>query len=205
MIATSSSRRASAQDRAPYRLPWTVTNNPSGWIEVTTHCQLRCPGCYRGTGLPGWTPAHRPLREVMLEIDTLCRDRNIQALSISGGEPLLYPKLNNVVRHARSRNLEVLILSNGIALDTDRLHQLRDLGVSRMLLHIERNQQRAELDDEENVVFVINTPVLSENGEWNVCDGCPDAMLWKGNLIPSCLLQKAEAGEPVPILGCCES
>ena len=31
-----------------YRLPWTKENNPTGWIEVTTFCQLKCPGCYRG-------------------------------------------------------------------------------------------------------------------------------------------------------------
>ena len=31
-----------------YRLPWSKEDNPSGWIEVTTFCQLKCPGCYRG-------------------------------------------------------------------------------------------------------------------------------------------------------------
>ena len=31
-----------------YLLPWSVTDNPNGWIEPTTYCQLKCPGCYRG-------------------------------------------------------------------------------------------------------------------------------------------------------------
>lgn len=24
-----------------------MTDNPGGWIEVTDHCNLHCPGCYR--------------------------------------------------------------------------------------------------------------------------------------------------------------
>ena len=34
-----------------------------------------------------------------------------------------------------------------------------------------------------------------KNGEWDVCKGCPDAMMYEGKLIPSCLLERVRAGE----------
>jgi hypothetical protein len=36
--------------------------------------------------------------------------------------------------------------------------------------------------------LVIRGPVKSESG-WDLCDGCPDAMYYKGKLIPSCILE----------------
>jgi hypothetical protein len=53
---------------------------------------------------------------------------------------------------------------------------------------------------QSHTVFVVNTPVRRPTGEWDFCDGCPDAMLWKGRLIPSCMLERAKAGENVPTL-----
>ena len=39
-------------------LPWSETDNPNGWIEPTTYCQLKCPGCYRGLDRQGYVSAH---------------------------------------------------------------------------------------------------------------------------------------------------
>jgi hypothetical protein len=44
------------------------------------------------------------------------------------------------------------------------------------------------------LVLVINSPT-KKNGEWDVCKGCPDAMMYDGKLIPSCLLERVKAGE----------
>ncbi len=27
-----------------YRLPFTKNDNPNGWVEITTDCNLKCPG-----------------------------------------------------------------------------------------------------------------------------------------------------------------
>ena len=42
--------------RALYRMPFSTTDNPIGWLEVTDVCNIHCRGCYRqhSTG-------HRPL------------------------------------------------------------------------------------------------------------------------------------------------
>ena len=30
-----------------YRFPWSMNDNPQGWVEVTDICNLHCRGCYR--------------------------------------------------------------------------------------------------------------------------------------------------------------
>jgi len=31
-----------------YKLPWKELDNPNGWLEPTTYCNICCLGCYRG-------------------------------------------------------------------------------------------------------------------------------------------------------------
>src|SRR3972149_5333251 len=85
-----------------YRLPWTTFNNPNGWIEPTTYCQLACPGCYRGLDLPNPTRKNTDLVLIKKEIDHLIKIRKIKILAIAGGEPLMYPQLNTNSRNAPS-------------------------------------------------------------------------------------------------------
>ncbi len=30
-----------------YRFPWSLNDNPIGWLEVTDICNIHCKGCYR--------------------------------------------------------------------------------------------------------------------------------------------------------------
>jgi MoaA/NifB/PqqE/SkfB family radical SAM enzyme len=133
-----------------YRLPWTGRNSPNGWVEPTTHCQLKCPQCYRLIDRPGFRPAHRPIEEMEAEVDELIRRRNLQSLSISGGEPLLHPDLDRLIRYARHRGLQVVLLTNGILLDRSRVERLRDLDVARVMVHVESIQSRPGCETEED-------------------------------------------------------
>jgi len=125
-----------------HRLPWSAHDNPNGWIEPTTRCQLRCPGCYRGCDAPDFEGGHRPVADVKEEIDELIDRRRISALSIAGGEPLLYPDLDEIIAHGRARGLEVQLVSNGIGLVDERLRELRRLGLARVCIHVDRHQGR---------------------------------------------------------------
>ena len=61
-----------------YKLPFSKHNNPNGWIEPTTFCQLKCPHCYRGADKDNFKPTHRDIKEVLSEVDELIKIRNIQ-------------------------------------------------------------------------------------------------------------------------------
>ncbi|MBU0628439.1 MAG: radical SAM protein [Nanoarchaeota archaeon] len=126
-----------------YKLPWTREDNPNGWIEPTTYCQIKCPGCYRGLGENSRKQEHQDIESLKKEIDFLTEKRNIQSLSIAGGEPLMYPDLNLLVKYASGKGLKIKIYTNGLLLDKGRLKELKELGVTEFVIHIDRHQQRS--------------------------------------------------------------
>ena len=126
-----------------YTLPWTMSDNPNGWLEPTTRCQLACPDCYRRLDVPGHRANDRPISELCDEVDRLIELRNVQTLTIAGGEPLIYPDLDNLIRFAVSRHLNVQVITNGILLDEQRIRSLSAAGVTRVMIHVDRRQGRS--------------------------------------------------------------
>lgn len=93
-----------------YRLPWKEEDNPNGWIEPTTFCQLKCPGCYRGLDKINPKYVHEYLDKMKRQIDYFIKYRNIQTLSVAGGEPLLYPKIKRIIELCPEQRIENLDL-----------------------------------------------------------------------------------------------
>ncbi len=125
-----------------FKFPWSANNNPHGWIEVTTFCQLACPGCYRGLSLPNPTRVHEKLEKLKKDVDSLIKIRKIKVLSIAGGEPLLYPQLLDIVRYAKKQKLLVRMLTNGQSLTKIRLIELKKAGVNNVVIHVAQYQNR---------------------------------------------------------------
>lgn len=134
-----------------YKLPFSKCNNPNGWIEPTTFCQLKCPFCYRGCDQTDHKPEHKKIRDVLSEVDDLIRIRNIQTLTIAGGEPLLYPDLDQLIGYAISKKLNVMINTNGILIEKERLKELKKLGVTRIVIHVDKYQHREATNTESGV------------------------------------------------------
>jgi len=131
-----------------FKLPWSKHNNPIGWIEATTYCQLACPGCYRGLAFPNPKRIHEDIKKLKADIDKLIEIRNVKVLLIAGGEPLLYPKLDEVISYAVSRELKVCLVTNGAALTEKRLQELEKLGVSEIMVHLAQYQKRTNYTNE---------------------------------------------------------
>lgn len=140
--------------RQLYLLPWTRDDNPNGWIEPTTYCQLQCPFCYRGLDRDGFRPAHEDLAEMKRQVDDLVTRRRVRTVSIAGGEPLVYPHLDELIAHVRSRGAEAMLVTNGIRLDEKLVRHLRDLGVARVVIHVDRHQGRKGVATEADAIRV---------------------------------------------------
>jgi hypothetical protein len=132
-----------------YKLPWTREDNPNGWIEPTTHCQLKCPFCYRGADQDGFVGVHQRLNDVKNEIDELILRRRVHTVTIAGGEPLMYPHLDETIGYIRSKDVEVMILTNGVRLDEAMVRRLKGRGVKRIVVHIDKHQGRPGITTEE--------------------------------------------------------
>ena len=135
-----------------YRLPWTDTDNPNGWLEPTTFCQLKCPGCYRGLDKDDAPRIHESLSEMKRHVDRFIAERNVQTLSIAGGEPLLYPKLGELVSYIKSKRVRVKLFTNGVALCRTTLRRIKEYGVDECIIHVDKFQKRlGEVSTEEDM------------------------------------------------------
>lgn len=132
-----------------YRLPYSKNDNPNGWIEITTFCNLRCPGCYRGCDRKDNDARHEPLEEVKQTIREMQHIRNCQIISISGGEPLLHPDLNEIVKFIKDSGMIPFIHTNGKLLDTALIKTLKMNGLGGLIIRVDslsRNRKNSESD-----------------------------------------------------------
>jgi uncharacterized Fe-S cluster-containing radical SAM superfamily protein len=129
----------SIQRERLYRFPWSRTDNPGGWIEVTDECDLACPACYRST-LEG----HVPVEEIKSDILKLKKHLNCDCIAIAGGEPLLYPDIVDVVEFITKNDLKSRILTNGQNLTWDLAKNLKNAGLTGISFHVDSKQSRLE-------------------------------------------------------------
>lgn len=127
------------QDRKKmYKMPWSTTDNQGGWIEVTDHCDLSCPGCYRKK-LEG----NKSISTIKQEILQCQEITNCDAMVIAGGEPLLHPDIVEVVKFVADHGMKPLMLSNGTNFSEKLARELATAGLKRIHLHVDSRQNRA--------------------------------------------------------------
>ena len=92
-------------------------------LHPTRRCNLRCRHCYSGSG-----PEVREALALPLLIDALAdlRDEGYSVVSLSGGEPLLYGELFDLLAGAKRLGLKTTLTSNGMLLTRDKLGRLKD-------------------------------------------------------------------------------
>jgi uncharacterized radical SAM superfamily Fe-S cluster-containing enzyme len=88
-------------------------------VEITDHCNLRCPTCYAGSGPERLT--HRSLAQVEAMLDAvIASEGEADVVQISGGEPTLHPQFFEIMEAARARPIKHLMLNtNGIRIAQD--------------------------------------------------------------------------------------
>jgi hypothetical protein len=122
-----------------YRMPWSLNDNPIGWLEITDVCNIYCKGCYR-RNLEG----HRSLDEIRQDLEFYKKWRNCDNISIAGGEPLVHPQIIEIVAMIREMGMKPLLLSNGEALIDDKpfLKELKRAGALGFTFHVDTMQYR---------------------------------------------------------------
>jgi radical SAM protein with 4Fe4S-binding SPASM domain len=101
-------------------IPFTRPDSIS--IDLTTECNLTCRHCYLSC-----SPNQGDFMEsdlVFQMLDDLKRkfgDTDCINIRYTGGEPLLHPKLKELVSYTRRNNFPVTIVTNGVLLTKDKL------------------------------------------------------------------------------------
>ena len=101
-------------------------------LVVTRRCNLSCAYCneYDKVSSPV------DLEALQQRVDNLA-SRGISIITLSGGEPLLHPQLEEVVRHIRSRGVMATVITNGYLLTRKRIEQLNAAGLDYLQISID--------------------------------------------------------------------
>ena len=86
--------------QAIYRLPWSLNDNVLAWLEPTKRCNLYCEGCYSRND----PKSDKSLEQVRADLDVFVANRNVDSISIAGGDPLVYPHIVETVRMIRENS-----------------------------------------------------------------------------------------------------
>ncbi len=120
-------------------MPFGGKDVPHIVIEVNQTCNLACKACYKNRG--GYT---KPLDAICAEIDLAAEQRNLDMLTLAGGEPTLHPELPAAIAHATARGIKTSLLTNGSLLDDERLGAYAGAGLTRVALHVDTLQNRPD-------------------------------------------------------------
>jgi len=135
-----------------YRLKWSITDNPDGWIEPTTFCQFKCSNCYRGISEKGHKGKHEDLAELKKQVDWFIDKRNVQTISIAGGEPLMYPQIEELIEYIHEKGLKSKIYTNAIGLDETKLVRFKEKGATEFVIHIDKDQRESNSEESINSI-----------------------------------------------------
>ena len=104
-------------------------------IAVTNVCNARCRFC----NFPQVPADERVMAdpEGLLKGLVRAREAGIRYISLTGGEPLLYPELPEVLARCRQLGIQTILCTNGALLNPRRIRELRDAGLGTLIISMD--------------------------------------------------------------------
>ena len=94
-------------------------------LKVTADCNLRCKHCYYSGEPSTYTPNDDFSTDDIFElIDFLIDDLHILSLTLTGGEPFLRKDFIDIISHAKSKYIPLIIQTNGTLLTEEDVKEL---------------------------------------------------------------------------------
>jgi MoaA/NifB/PqqE/SkfB family radical SAM enzyme len=125
-------------------------------------CNLDCGYCneYDDVSKPV------PLEEMKRRLDILAR-MGTSVITISGGEPLMHPDLDEIIRYIRERGMIAGLITNGFFLNKERIERLNDAGLEHLQISID-NTAPDEVSKKSLKTLDGRLEILSEWAEFQV-------------------------------------
>lgn len=123
-----------------FRLPWNLADNAMTWLEPTRQCNITCDACF----VENAVNSHKPLEYIESELRTLLTLRKCDAMLIAGGEPLIHPRVLDIVNLVKSFRVKPILITNGIVLDRNLTIELKKAGLFGITFHVDSHQSRPE-------------------------------------------------------------
>lgn len=123
----------------PIPMPFDGKDVPHLVIEVNQRCNLNCKACYKVK--QGYT---KPIELIKEEIDYGVSQRNLDVITLAGGEPTMHPDLAEAISYISKKGIKVTLLTNGLELGAAKLRRYGDAGLTRVLVHVDSMQDRPD-------------------------------------------------------------
>jgi MoaA/NifB/PqqE/SkfB family radical SAM enzyme len=125
-------------------------------------CNLDCGYCneYDDVSKPV------PLDEMKQRLDILAA-MGTSVITISGGEPLMHPDLDEIIRHIRKSGMIAGLITNGFFLNKERIERLNDAGLEHLQISID-NAAPDEVSKKSLKTLDGRLEMLSEWAEFQV-------------------------------------
>ncbi len=120
------SRKKTREFKKSGSIVWSV-------IEVTDACNFNCKWCYASSGS---TPNHMSIGNFKCLVTRLS-EAGLKQITLSGGEPTLYPHLKEAVKFSKDQGLIVHMNTNGYLLTKKLALELKKLGLSQVQTNID--------------------------------------------------------------------
>jgi MoaA/NifB/PqqE/SkfB family radical SAM enzyme len=131
-------------------------------IIPTRRCNLACTYCNEFDDVSNPVPTE----EMLGRIDRLA-DMGTAIITISGGEPLLHPDLDQIIAHVRHRGVMAGMITNGYLLVADRIERLNRAGLEYLQISID-NVVPDDVSKKSLKVLDQKLKLLAEFAEFHV-------------------------------------
>lgn len=125
-------------------------------------CNLSCAYCNEYDDYSPPVPTEALLRRV-----DLLRGLGVEIVTISGGEPLLHPELDEIIRHVRRRGMIAGLITNGFLLTAERVERLNRAGLDHLQISID-NVVPDEVSKKSLKTLDKKLQLLAEYAEFHV-------------------------------------
>lgn len=128
----------------------------------TRRCNIACAYCneYDDHSKPV------PIDVLQRRTDRLA-DLGVSIITLSGGEPMLHPQLDDLIRHIRARGMIAGLITNGYLVGPERIQRLNEAGLEYLQISID-NVDPDETSMKSLRVLDQKLEMLAEHAEFDV-------------------------------------
>ncbi len=131
-------------------------------IIPTRRCNLSCDYCNE------YDDHSKPVaKEEMFRRIDLLKSFGTAIITISGGEPLLHPDLDEIIRHIRKKGIIAGMITNGYLLTADRIERLNRAGLEYLQISID-NAVPDEVSMKSLKVLDQKLALLGEHADFHI-------------------------------------
>jgi len=112
-------------------------------LEITLRCNMSCIHCGSDADHRE-RPGHLDYDEWLGVIDEL-KKLGVRHITLSGGEPFLYPRWRDLVRYIKDRRTHVNFISNGYCVTEDDMRFMKSAGVEHVGVSLDGDEKTHDL------------------------------------------------------------